>query len=181
MKRMLRKIERIIMKNDLTKRNTIAIASLVLVLIVLGTVYLMVQNSNTVHSTDEMLQIVKEENELTCELEKIDSIIVDEEMLLLCQDENGKCYAAEFTIVGGGSYKFYNCLAADEVEKQIYYVEWFDKLMVICNNENAVRYEAEIDGEKQQSEITYYPSVLSFENKDSYNIDFYNAENNIIN
>lgn len=180
------------MKNRTVKQNVILVLGLIILVSVIGIVLTIIENTGILHNETEMLQMIKDDTKTSNELTVIDSFIAEsasdnnrlpsyDKLLLLCMEEGSyrdNFIAAVFSIVGENEYKFDRYEKLTEGENEIYYGNWNNELLVVCNNDSVCGYEAVIDGALQSGNISTCPTALLFTYDTIFDLYFYDDSGN---
>lgn len=138
---------------------------------------------NAVSNSDEMLEIIKEEENLSAEIAECGTVINNGKMLIVgITGENDKTYnyyAAQFSLEKEGKYQFEEMISTYKIGWQIRMCKWQEGYVIICNNPEVEKMQIVIteNNEKQikiidveKIPMVYYLNMSDV--KSNYNVEY---------
>lgn len=112
---------------------------------------------STVCQKDGMLQAMKEEQNISGEVQECGSVAVGDKVLFVGANESdGKIFdycAAQFAEKGKDQYQYDRKISVSYEEGQVGICKWQDGYVIVCTNETARKFSAAITPKGKQTEV----------------------------
>lgn len=150
--------------------------------------------SDTLIHTNDMLEIMKKEENISVEMRECKCIIGDTSLLMIgMTGENEKTYqyyAAQFSETKDGSYQFESNVPLDNIGWQIRLCKWQNGYVIICNNSavNKIQISVTQNGIKEEQNFdvkslpwAYYLDMSGITSNYDIQYTFFDSDGNELN
>jgi hypothetical protein len=113
--------------------------------------------SNNAKTNDEMLAVMKEEENISADIKECGKITDDDKVLIIgVTGENDKTYcyyAAQFVLEKNGEYSFEDDISLNTIGWQIRLCDWNKGYVLMCNNEAVKQISIEVNPKGEEKQI----------------------------